>query len=277
MSEPKFVHAGGLRFAYLEEGKGPLVLLVHGFPDTYRTWDAVRSALARAGYRAVSPNTRGYWPTAIPDDARYDAETRGRDLLALIEALEAKQAILVGHDWGASAAFAATTLGEERVRFLVTVAIPHIGSIRPSLRLVWGARHILRFQLKSAEALVRANDFAHVDALVHRWSPVWNVPPTETQPVKEAFRHPGCLEAALGYYRATRLRPSATERGRIRVPSAAFSGSDDSVLQRSDYERARSWYDAPHEIVHMPGGHFLHREHPARFIAELLRVLPDPE
>ncbi len=78
MSEPKFVDAGGLRFAYLEEGKGPLVLLVHGFPDTYRTWDAVRRALARAGYRAVSPNTRGYWPTAIPDDARYDAETRGR-------------------------------------------------------------------------------------------------------------------------------------------------------------------------------------------------------
>lgn len=269
----QYLTANGVRFAYMEEGQGPLVLLVHGFPDTPHTWSEVRPALARAGFRAVSPYTRGYHPTAVPADRRYDSVTLGRDVLAWIEALGERQAIVVGHDWGASAAYLAAALDPERVRFLVTVAIPHPASLRPSLRLLWGARHMLRFQLRDAEAKVRADDFAHVDELVQRWSPAWKVPSGETLPVKESFRHPESLSAALGYYRALSLRPPAELRTRIRVPSAVFAGSDDAILERADYERARSWYTAPHEIIHMPGGHFLHREHPTQFIAELLRVL----
>jgi pimeloyl-ACP methyl ester carboxylesterase len=268
------VTANGLRFAFFEEGQGPLVLLVHGFPDTAHSWDAVRPALARAGYRAVTPFTRGYFPTAVPEDGRYDSETLGRDLLALIEALGERHAIVVGHDWGASAAYAAATLDPSRVRFLVTVAIPHPASLRPSLRLLWGARHFLRFQLRNAEALVRKNDFAHVDQLVRRWSPAWKVPAGETAAVKEVFRRPECLHAALGYYRAAGLRAQAALLHPITVPSAVFSGEDDGILGREHYERARHFYREPHEIICMPGGHFMHREHPERFIEELLRVLP---
>ena len=276
MTDIRFVQTGGLRFAYVEEGEGPLVLLAHGFPDTLHTWDAVRPALARAGYRAVTPNTRGYWPTAIPADGKYDATTLGADLIALIEVLGARRAIVVGHDWGASAAYAAAIMNPERVRFLVTVAIPHPASLVPSPRLLWAVRHFFAFQSRKAEARTRANDYAYVDELVRRWSPAWQVPADETRPVKEAFAQPGCLEAALGYYRALTVRLPASHRRRITVPSAVFSGADDGVLQRQDYERAARWYKAPHEIVHMPGGHFLHREHPERFIAELLRVIPKP-
>ena len=273
MPELRYVAANGVRFAYHEEGTGPLVLLIHGFPDTAHTWDEVRPALAHAGYRAVSPYTRGYFPTEVPADGKYDTDTLGADTLALIEALGEQRAIVVGHDWGASAAYAAAALGPERVSFLVTGAIPHPSSLRPTPRLAWGGRHFLRFQLKSSEAMTRANDFAHVDELVHRWSPTWDFPPSETAAVKESFRHPGCLDAALGYYRAMSLRAPASLRRRIKVPSAVFSGADDGVLGVPDFERARSWFTAPHEIIHMPGGHFLHREHPARFIEELLRVL----
>src|SRR2546421_12761958 len=92
-----FVDANGLRFAYLEEGAGPLVLLLHGFPDTAHSWDALRPRLAAKGYRAVSPFTRGYHPTEIPArDA--DQETLARDALALIEALGERDAIVVAHD-----------------------------------------------------------------------------------------------------------------------------------------------------------------------------------
>jgi pimeloyl-ACP methyl ester carboxylesterase len=269
----RYLEADGVRFAYLEEGRGPLVLLVHGFPDTARTWDAVRPALAQAGYRAVGPNTRGYWPTAIPSDGEYGADRLARDVLALIAALGEQRAIVVGHDWGASAAYSAANLEPERLRFLVTVAVPHPGSLRPSPRLVWGARHFFRLRRKSAEAYVRANDFQHLDELVRRWSPAWDLPPDEARAVKEAFAQPGCLDAALGYYRAVGLRPPRSQTARIRVPSAVFSGEDDGILRLGDYERARRFYEAPHTIVHMPGGHFLHREHPARFIEELLRVL----
>ena len=88
-----FVDANGLKFAYLEEGSGPLVLLLHGFPDTAHTWDDLRPRIAAKGYRAVSPFMRGYHPTAIPDrDA--DQETLARDALALIGALGATEMAL---------------------------------------------------------------------------------------------------------------------------------------------------------------------------------------
>lgn len=269
----RYLSAGGLRFAYLEEGRGPLVVLVHGFPDTAHTWDAVRPELARAGFRAVSPFTRGYFPTEIPADGRYDIETLGRDVIAWVDALGERRAIIVGHDWGASAAYAAATLAPDRVRFLVTVALPHPASLRPTPRIVWGARHMIAFQRRKAEAKVTANDFAHIDELVRRWSPAWTVPAGETEAVKEAFRHPGSLTAALGYYRAIRLAPPPALRKRISVPSAVFAAEDDGILQRADYERARRHFTAPQEIVYLPGGHFLHREHPHRFADELLRVL----
>ena len=78
------VEANGLTFHYFEEGEGPLVLLMHGFPDTAHTWDDVRPALAAAGYRAVSPFTRGYAPTGAPE-TDTDSRTMGEDVLALIE------------------------------------------------------------------------------------------------------------------------------------------------------------------------------------------------
>src|SRR5437763_1852930 len=132
-----FVDANGLRFAYLEEGSGPLVLLVHGFPDTPHTWDHVRPALAARGFRAVSPFTRGYAPTEIPKVEDYDADTLGADMLALMTALGEEEAIVIGHDWGASAAYSAASLAPKRVRLLVTVAIPHPASVIPTPKLLW--------------------------------------------------------------------------------------------------------------------------------------------
>jgi pimeloyl-ACP methyl ester carboxylesterase len=267
------IEANGVEFAYYEEGSGPLVLLLHGFPDTAHTWDETRPALAAAGYRAVSPYMRGYHPTSIPADGLYDSDTLGRDALALIEALGVESAIVVGHGWGAGAAYAAAGLGPARVRILMTIGIPHPASVLPTPRLLWGIRHFLRFQRKSAEALVMANDFAHVDELLERWSPAWDVPQGESDAVKESFRHPGSLSAALGYYRALTVRIPASQRKRVSMPGVAFSGDDDGVTLHKDYERARSRYASSYEVVRMPGGHFMHREHPKRFNEELLRAL----
>src|ERR1700753_515257 len=93
----RYVEANGLRFAYLEAGSGPLVLLLHGFPDTTHSWDDLRPRIAAAGYRAVSPFMRGYDPSGIPD-RDPDQETLARDPLAVIEALGADDAGLIRHD-----------------------------------------------------------------------------------------------------------------------------------------------------------------------------------
>lgn len=266
------VTANGVRFACLDEGTGPLVLLIHGFPDTAHTWDRVRPALAAAGYRAVSPFTRGYAPTEIPADAKYDSDTLGADVIALIAALGVESAIVVGHDWGASAAYAAAAMSPERVRLLVTVAIPHPASVIPTPRVLWAVRHFFTLQGKGAVARTARDDFAMVDTLVKRWSPSWSVPPGETDAVKAVFRQPGCLNAALGYYRALRPWMSPAMRRRISVPTVAFAGEDD-IFPPSGYERGRSRFTNTYEVVAMPGGHFMHREHPDRFVTELLSAI----
>jgi pimeloyl-ACP methyl ester carboxylesterase len=120
--------------------------------------------------------------------------------------------------------------------------------------------------------MVRANDFAHIDALWRRWSPGWDFPPEETRDVKEAFSHPGSLEAALGYYRALRPYIPKEQRRLVEVPSVVIGGTED-VVDAAVYERARRRYRAGCDIVIMPGGHFLHREHPKRFQRELLQTL----
>jgi pimeloyl-ACP methyl ester carboxylesterase len=279
--EPRFVQANGLRFAYLEAGRGPLVLLVHGFPDTAYTWDRAMPALAAAGFRAVAPFTRGYHPTEIPAVGPFDAATLGRDVLAWIDALAEpdavgqRSAIVVGHDFGAAAAFSATAQGPERMRLLVTMASPHPASIRPSPRLVWAMRHMFVLGLPGGPARLRKANFAYIDRLWRRWSPAWrDVPETETAQVKQAFAHPGSVEAACAYYRAMfTLRPPASLRQPVGVPAVAFAGQHDKIMSPRAFERARRWYSSSYEVIQVPGGHFMHREHPDVFVPELVRVV----
>lgn len=187
--ELNYIQANGLRFAYFEEGSGPLVLLLHGFPDTAHTWDQVRPALAAAGFRAVSPFTRGYAPTEVPREEAFDADTLGRDALALIEALGEKQAFLVGH-WGASASFSAAGLMPNRIRKLITLALPHPLSLSfmPILFwpfVMWGSRHYFWLSRRGAADRIRARHMAYLDKLVQRWSPAWKVPSGGTDAVKK--------------------------------------------------------------------------------------------
>jgi pimeloyl-ACP methyl ester carboxylesterase len=275
--EPRFVDANGLRFAYFEQGQGPLVLLLHGYPDTAHTWDRTLGELAKAGYRAVAPFMRGYHPTAIPADGKYDMATLGSDAAALIEALGEQHAIVVGHDWGSTAAYGVATAAPERVKLLVTVAIPHPRSIKPTPANLWRLRHFLVLRRKSAPAKIRATNFAYIDELWRRWSPNWkDMPASETEAVKAALAHPGSLEAACGYYAALPKVPRAPElfRKNITVPTVTFAGEHDLVPTRA-FEKARLCYDGSYEVVLMPGGHFMHREHPEEFHRELLRVLRD--
>ena len=124
-------------------------------------------------------------------------------------------------------------------------------------------------------AMLRANNFAYVDELWKRWSPKWSaVPASETTSVKEAFAQPGCAEAAAAYYAQVTLKPPATYRKQIKMPAIAFAGEHDMIPTRA-FEKARKCYDASYEVVIVPGGHFMHREHPDAFVPELVRVIKE--
>src|SRR5262249_878368 len=146
-------------------------------------------------------------------------------------------------------------------------------SVPRSPLLLWKARHFIALRRKDAVAMASANNFAYIDELVRRWSPAWKFSPDETAPVKKIFADRASLEAACGYYRAIGVALPESVRGGMRVPTVGFGGDTDPFFKPSAYERARRLFTAGYEVVALPGGHFLHREHPDEFNAALLRRL----
>lgn len=268
------LQANGLRFSYLEMGQGPLVLLLHGFPDTAHGWAEFMPVLARAGYRAVAPFTRGYAPTEVPATSATTTEELAADALALITALGHDKAILVGHDWGAATAYLAAATDPSRIEKLVAVAIPHPAALKPTPSLAWAARHFVSFRLPGAVSRAQRGDLKLIDELYRRWSPTWDFGPEETAPVKAAFADRASLDAAIGYYRGFKPGYVAPPlRAKIAVPTLAVAGLDDPAMGVEAYERARRKFSGRYEVATMRGGHFPHRESPAAFHEAVMAFL----
>lgn len=267
--------ANGLTLAFFEEGTGPLVIMTHGFPDTAHTWDHIRPQVAAAGFHVVTPFLRGYTPSAIPTGAdSYTSELAGKDILGLITALGEDQAYVVGHDFGAAAAYAASLLDPGKVRALVTVGIPHPGFIKVGPSFPWRARHFFYLSSPAAEAIMRRDDFQHVEALYKRWSPNWSVDPSEWEPVKNAFAMPESLTGAVSHYRAgSPVGTAFPFERKVTVPTLTFAGESDGVLNVEAFDDAREGFEGEYVVKRLPGGHFLQRENEAPLVAELLAFL----
>jgi pimeloyl-ACP methyl ester carboxylesterase len=201
------VTANGVDFAYLADGPadGPLALLLHGFPDTAWTWRHLLPALAEAGYRAVAPFMRGYAPTAVPDDGRYQTGALVADAHALWSALDGRSdAVLIGHDWGAAAAYGAAVLGgPERWSKVVTMAVPPPGALGTAFLNYDQLRrsfYMFFFQSPIADIAVGLNDMDFIAKLWRDWSPGYDYA-DDVDHVRAALGTPENLAAALGYYR----------------------------------------------------------------------------
>lgn len=269
------VTANGIRFAYLEAGSGPLVLLLHGWPDTPHTWGHQLPALARAGFRVVAPWLRGYPPTEIPESGYYDAGTLALDVHELIAALgDGGPCLLVGQDWGASIGYVVLAAFPEVVRRAVLMAVPHPVSTRESLlrpQHVQRSFHWFFFQLPELpERAVAADDYAFVDWLWDQWTAPGFTDVEHVANVKRMLATPGALAATLGYYRAMfdpdNADPAlaevrqATQRP-ITVPTLALCGAEDA---RAEVMQGQTRHFAgPYRFELVPGSsHFLHREQP---------------
>ncbi|MCK1720737.1 alpha/beta hydrolase [Bradyrhizobium sp. 141] len=280
------VHANGLDFPILEAGHGPLVLCLHGFPDHAQSWIPFLDRLAQEGYWAVAPALRGYWVGGAAPDGSYRASATGRDVLALIELLGAEQAVLVGHDLGARAAYAAASLDAGRVRKLVGLAVPY-GKGPASAFVADGDQqrrswYMFFFQTRLAEMAVQLNDFAFLDRLWREWSPGYVLPAPARSALNETFAQPGVLAQALAYYRQLFTPPSdasaqaleALASGPIAVPSLYLHGADDGCMSARLSEGMEAAFTRGLERVVMPkAGHFLHLEQPEAVFDHVLRFL----
>jgi pimeloyl-ACP methyl ester carboxylesterase len=270
--ETKTASAGAQRFVYRDTGDGALVLLFHGFPDTPHGWAGTQAALNDAGYRTVVPYLRGYHPDTIVPERSYGGREIAEDALRLLDAIGAEQAVLVGHDWGASIVYRAAALAPDRVRAICAVAIPHPRLLGRSPGLLWRGRHFLTLRLPSGRWLARRRDFAYLDTLMRRWAPNWSGPEREDTlaEVKRCFADARVLDGALGYYRDATL---GEDLGAIAQPALIVGGTTD-IIEASAFTRSAEVFDGPCEVlIAERAGHWPHREAAALFEARLKEFL----
>jgi pimeloyl-ACP methyl ester carboxylesterase len=269
----------------LEAGSGPLALCLHGFPDSAHTWRHLLPALAGAGFHAVAPFMRGYAPTAVPADGAYHLGALVADAVALHEVLGGDgDAVLIGHDWGAEAAYGAAAFAPERWRRLVTLAVPPaaldemlFNDYEQLKRFFY--LFMFRDPAGFAETVVASDDMAFLDELWRDWSPGFQ-PGEHLARVKQSLRQPANLSAALGYYRAAGGAGPAGQAvgaaGRFAAeqqavgrqapqPTLYLHGARDGCID-AELVRGCERFLAPSSrmIVIDDAGHFPHLEDPGR-------------
>jgi pimeloyl-ACP methyl ester carboxylesterase len=285
------VSANGVRFHVAESGEGPLVLLLHGFPQFWWTWREQLSSLSAAGFRAVAPDLRGYGGSDKPPRG-YDLVTAASDAAGLIRSLGEANAVVVGHDWGGLVAWTMAAYFPKVVRRLAVVSAPHPLRLRSAvlsdpLHQGRSVSYTLGFQLpRWPERRLLRDDAEEVGRMLSEWSaPGWPDPQTARR-YQDAMSVPTVAHCALEYYRwylRSRLRPDGVRftrmmRTPIQAPTLHLHGAIDPCILPSSARGSGVHVDAPYRWRLLDGaGHFPHEEVPERFDLELRSWLDDPE
>jgi pimeloyl-ACP methyl ester carboxylesterase len=275
--ETLHVQANGLRFRADAAGpiNGPLVLLLHGFPELARSWKRQIPALADAGYRAVAPDLRGYGGT--DKQGPYDLRTLAADVRSLILALRRTRAAVVGHDWGGAVAYGAAMFEPACVSHLIVLNCPPPAAFARELlrnpRQVLRSWYIFFFQIPFLPewALRRSNAAWVARGIVggSRIRASWT--PEELAVYRNAFLQPGSAEGAIGYYRAAfrgaRAIFAASKVHRITAPTLIIWGEQDRFLDRKfvSEDRLNPWFadgNLPTVRKIEAAGHFVQNEAP---------------
>lgn len=274
--EPTLHHvtANGVRFAYLEQGSGPLVLFLHGFPDNAWSYRHQLQVFADAGYRAVAPFLRGYAPTEIPADDVYDPIALGKDLEALIASLSNDgRAYVAGMDWGGTSILQALATAPEAINAAVVMNTAHpvtFSSIRRDPEAVRSIFHFYFFQIPGADSAVGIEGLPFIDYLWKLWSPTFKND-EHLASIKETLSAPGTLTAALKYYPG--LFNAGFDRrlpmNKMATPTLTIYGGNDPTARYSEKEGA--FFTGPYHRIVLPDvGHFPHLEREEEVTALML-------
>jgi pimeloyl-ACP methyl ester carboxylesterase len=275
-------------FTYLACGdEGPLALCLHGFPDSAHSWRHLLPELAAAGYRAVAPFQRGYAPTAVPADGRYQTGVLSLDAIGFHELLgNGEPGVIIGHDWGAPATHGAAVHEPDRWRKVVSMAVPPGAALAMAfltnvdqLKRSW---YMFFFQHPLSDMVVPANDLAFIDRIWQDWSPGHDGA-ADAAHVKDCLRDPAHLAAALGYYRAS-LGDGYKDAALDAIQAAAqavptqpmlyLHGADDGCIGAEVAESARGMVTPNVTIEIVEGaGHFLQLERPDVVNARVIEFL----
>lgn len=275
----RFVAANGARFHVAEAGDGPLVVLLHGFPQMWWCWRAQIPALAAAGYRAAALDLRGYGASDKPPRG-YDTPTLAADVASIVRSLGSDDAVIVGHDWGGWIAWSMPALEPAVTRAVGALSIPHPlamkRSLRRSVRQLGASSYIWAFQLPVLPERQLSDGGPAVEALLRKgsgtsWPGEDDAGREIVRVYTEAMQVPFVAHSAMEYYRWV-VRSSVRSDGRrfvervdrpVTVPVLHVQGGrDPAVLAATARESAR-WVDGPYRYEEIEdAGHFLPEERP---------------
>ena len=284
MSDARVLQTSGLAFSYREFGveDGLPVLLLHGFPDAANAWDAVVDLLqpAKRKLRLIVPSMRGYGETVISQENLLSGEVAAlaNDVLVFAEALRLPRFMLVGHDWGARAGFAASVLAPEKIIAHLALSSPYEmygGRDLPPAQVQSYWYHWY-FQTAQGEKALRENAQDLCEHIWHAWSPSWKFKAREFEAAAKYWKNPQFAATVLHSYRhrwgnalgkpayaAIGDRLESKPKPKIAVPTLFGFGTDDHCVLPASSEPQKSLFTGYYERVPIKGsGHFPHREDP---------------
>ena len=281
----RYADLGDVRLHYIEAGEGPLVLLLHGFPQFWYQWRHQVLALVEAGFRVVAPDMRGYNLSDKPPGVQaYRVELLARDVERLIRTCGEGTATVVGHDWGAIAAWIAAMRHPGRVERLAILNVPHparsLDGLLSPMQLLRSS-YMFFFQIpRLPEKVIRAGDFALLRS-VFRSDPVQPEAFTaeDIERYIEAIAQPGALTASLNYYRALLRYPGETRAllKRVEAPVLVIWGERDRFLSRRLAEPPRLWVPNLMRVKRLPNAsHWVAEDRPLEVNTLLLDFLRSP-
>src|SRR2546423_3993061 len=264
----------GIRMHYVTQGSGPLVVLLHGFPEFWYSWRYQIPFLAEHGFTVVAPDLRGYNDTDKPRRG-YDVATLLRDIEGLIKGLGQERAIIAGHDWGGALAWAFAIYYPHMTSRLIVMNAPHPQAMLREFRSLKQLRkswYIFAFQMPwLPEALLLRNHASEVgrmlkgDALQKA-----ALPPEVTAIYQEAMSKPGAMGAGLNYYRQLFRRPPVSiirnnrEAAHISAPTLLIWGEHDIALGIELTQGLEQWVEQI-EVKRLPdSGHWVQQEQPGK-------------
>jgi epoxide hydrolase 4 len=291
MSDPwhmeKLRLKSGLNMEVARAGSGPLVVMLHGFPECWYSWRHQIRALA-PHFECVAPNLRGYGDTDAPVGVEnYTLDKLVGDVADLIEACGREKAIIVAHDWGGAIAWATVLQRPELVERIAVLNLPHPLKMQENLRhnprQMLSSWYILFFQIpRLPEMMLRARDFAILkrsirDSAVQKSA----FSDEDLEHFREAFRNPYSITAAINYYRAI-VRGNFRPRGpvpdwmtrKISAPTMVIWGEQDVALRKELTFGMKELFSGPFEIHYVPdSGHWVQQEKPDLVNSYLLKFL----
>ena len=258
---------------------GPLVVLLHGFPDAWQGWHFQIPALTEAGYRVLAPNQRGYGASTRPlRVSDYDLDCLAQDVVGLAASEGRERFSLIGHDWGGIVGWWTAARHPGHVERLAILNAPHPGIFKTYLLghpgQVLRSWYVGFFQLPwLPETLLSLNDYALLFRAVRATSRPGVFDATDRQYLRRAWSQPGALTSMLNYYRALPWRPEEVLRVRVTIPTLMLFGCRDPSEQPGLARASLGLCDNGRIVWLENAWHWVQREEPDLVNRELLGFL----